>query len=98
MDLTTLLAGLVSGVLTVPVVSYLLNKLPDTLDKTTKRIIAIAVSFLLGTGAFILSVYLGYTVEPSPNWQAWVEMLWPVWTAAFTASQAVLSGYKSLVK
>ena len=94
-SLATLLAGLASGVLTVPVVSWLLNQLPDMLTKTKKRFIAIVASFALGTGAFVLSGYFGYSPLPAATVQAWLEALWPVWGLAFTASQAILAGYKS---
>ena len=102
-SLATLLAGLASGVLTVPVVSWLLNQLPDdtlaspghSVTKTKKRFIAIVASFALGTGAFVLSGYFGYSPLPAATVQAWLEALWPVWGLAFTASQAILAGYKS---
>lgn len=94
-SLATLLAGLASGVLTVPVVSWLLGQLPDSITKTKKRFIAIVASFALGTGAFVLSGYFGYSPLPAATAQAWLEALWPVWGLAFTASQAILAGYKS---
>lgn len=95
-SLAALLSGLVSGTLTVPVVSWILNQLPETVTKTQKRLIALVVSFALGTGAFALSGYFNYLPMPAATVQAWLEALWPVWVASFTASQIVLSTFKSL--
>lgn len=91
MDFQTLLAGLVSGALTVPIVGWILQQFPDI---EIRRTVAIVASFLLGTGAFLLSGYLGYTELPA-DLKTWLEALWPVWGAAFTASQMVLSAYRS---
>lgn len=92
MDFQTLLAGLVSGAVTVPVVAWILAQFPQI---EYRRTLAVITSFALGTGAFLLSGYLGYTELPV-DLKSWLEMLWPVWTAAFTASQVVLSAARSV--
>lgn len=93
-SLSLLLNGLVSGALVVPVVSWLLSELPGKFTKSQKRYLALAVALILGTAAFVLSAYFDYLPMPANTVQAWAEALWPVWFAAFTASQAVLSTYK----
>ena len=92
--LSQLLASFVSGVATVPMVQFLLKYLPDTLSKTKKRILAVAVSFALGLGALGLSIFLGYVSQPS-GVSGWFDAAWPVCFAAFGASQMVLSGIQS---
>jgi hypothetical protein len=91
-ELSSLLSGLVSGTLTVPAAGWLLQQFPQI---KYHRMFAVALSFLLGTGAFLLSGWLGYDPWPAGP-AAWTEALWPVWAAAFTASQIVLSGYRTL--
>ena len=76
MELSQLLAGLVSGGLTV--------------TKAQKRYVAVVVSFGLGLAAFGLSIRLGYVAEPV-GVEGWFNALWPVGASAFTASQVVLA-------
>lgn len=92
MDFQTLLAGLVSGAITVPVVAWILQQFPQI---EYRRTLAVIASFALGTGAFLLSGYLGYTELPVDS-KSWLEALWPVCTAAFTASQVVLSAARAI--
>lgn len=97
MPFADVLAGLTTGVLTVPTVSYILKlkylqKYLTT--KNAKRWTAIGLSFALGIGAFFAMTRLG--LRPTPiGPAAWLDALWPVCTAAYTASQAVLSLYKT---
>lgn len=90
-----LLAGLTSGVLTVPIVSWILNNWLAEATTNQKKITAYAVSFLLGTAAFFgLAWFKTEPVGLDPR--AVLDALWPVWTAAFTASQAVLMAAKKM--
>lgn len=89
------LAGLTSGVLTVPLVSWILNNWLANATVNQKKLTAYAVSFLLGTAAFFGLAW--FKAEPLPlDPQALLNGLWPVWTAAFAASQAVLMGAKKV--
>ena len=94
MELADILAGLVGGTSTVPVVTWLLKQIAWQPNKGQRRTVAFVMSFVLGAVAFLLSVQLGYTTAPA-TLNGWFEALWPVAAAAFTASQAVLSAWRS---
>lgn len=94
MDLATILSGLAAGTLSVPAIGWLLNHLPQ-LNKGQKRSFAIAFTFAIGIGAYLLSIVLGFVPLPYATVEAWFDQLWPVCMASFTASQAVLAGLRS---
>lgn len=97
MDIQTLLSGLLSGALTVPAVSWLLNLLEargKIFDKTSKRAIAFILSFLLGALGLLGMIYLEYLPEPV-DLETWLNAVIIIGTMAYTTSQMVLSGYKS---
>lgn len=94
MDFADLLTGLISGALTVPVVSFILNNWLPFARTNTKVIVAYAASFALGTGGYFLLIWYRQVGLPATP-QALLDSLWPVWFAAFGASQAVLRAVKS---
>jgi hypothetical protein len=93
--LKALLAAGAGGTLTVPTVSWILNQIPkDKLTKNQKRMLAVALSFILGIGAFLGLVLFDYVSTPAGP-EDWFNRLWPVCVGAFTASQVILSGIKT---
>lgn len=95
MTFVDLLNGLITGALTVPIVSWILNQLPADTTTNAKIILAYVVSFALGTGGFfVLAWYLSTPLPTTP--QEYINALWPVWAAAFAASQAVLRVAKAV--
>lgn len=94
-NLTVVLTGLATGSLTVPVVSWIINSTPEQYfsTKNTKRLLAIALSFILSTGAQLALTYNSGTIPV--NYTEWFEVLYPVWTGAYLASQVILSSWKT---
>ena len=90
------LVGLATGSLTVPVVSWIINTTPEQYfgSKGSKRMLAIALAFILSTGAQLALTYNAGTIPV--DYTAWFELLYPVWTGAYLTSQVIISGWKTL--
>ena len=109
MELAEILTGFVTGTLTVPVVKWILGRIADEkeLSSGQKRMLAVLLSFVLGTGGFFALIFAGYASMPIDcmilmawTWACiigWIEALLPVWASAFTASQIVLSAIRARV-
>lgn len=96
MQLSDLLTGLVTGTLTVPIVSWLLTQIEayeGQLDNNFKRWLALVLAFGLGLIGFFGSIWLGYLPAPA-GLESWFNALWPVLAAAYTASQLIFSGVR----